>query len=513
MRRVKKVLLFMVVFLISLNFIGGNIETEAKTYTRAEVRKKIKSLKEEKKKVENKYKKAKSDYEAKKKKIIQLNLPNEILSTNPFIVKVSGFFLGGPSYYWILNPDDLDSTLIFVVGNVQPTGRYLNYNGFTCVECMAVKNFHEPKDLEEKLNKVKRKITSYEFMLKDFIKLEDLTLKEGEKKSLEWEWDVTGEGNRLTFKSSNPKIAKVDQKGKVTGIKSGKVTITATASLSGKTSKCKVVVKEKPKTIAFEQENYIFFKDQIKNNWKKGLSKKEKKQKQNYYNFFYTLIGDTFGEFIAPDKEEGRLYDDLGKRIVKIKYKYSDGELKEKIKIDSSFKGLLEYNPKITGKDPNGEISLIINNVGRTIITLTTESGLKAQCEVSVVKEKNKKIEPLYRSGTLNLAYINKDVYYAIPLKMNGKVMNRIDYLLSSYHLYLESSNPKIAELSKNEMYVKFKKTGKVTLILKSALDEKLKVKFDINIYNKPGEFDVPKEEDELESKDTGEEQDEEVEE
>ena len=47
--------------------------------------------------------------------------------------------------------------------------------------------------------------------------------------------------DRVTWKSSNAKLAKVSQTGKVTGVKKGTVTITATAA-SGKAASVKITV-------------------------------------------------------------------------------------------------------------------------------------------------------------------------------------------------------------------------------------------------------------------------------
>ena len=55
---------------------------------------------------------------------------------------------------------------------------------------------------------------------------------------------VTGTKGKVTWKSSNSKIASVSSAGKVKGRKAGKTTITA--KVSGKTLKCSVTVKKKP---------------------------------------------------------------------------------------------------------------------------------------------------------------------------------------------------------------------------------------------------------------------------
>ncbi|MBQ1492784.1 MAG: Ig-like domain-containing protein, partial [Blautia sp.] len=64
-------------------------------------------------------------------------------------------------------------------------------------------------------------------------------------KKLEVIWDGTPSGN-VTFSSSDTKVAKVSQKGKVTAKKKGTATITASVKVNGKTYKatCKVTVKK-----------------------------------------------------------------------------------------------------------------------------------------------------------------------------------------------------------------------------------------------------------------------------
>ena len=62
------------------------------------------------------------------------------------------------------------------------------------------------------------------------------------KKTITLKAVVTGNSNKVTWKSSNTKVASVNQSGKVTAKKAGTTTITATAN--GKTAKCKVIVKK-----------------------------------------------------------------------------------------------------------------------------------------------------------------------------------------------------------------------------------------------------------------------------
>lgn len=63
-----------------------------------------------------------------------------------------------------------------------------------------------------------------------------------EQKTIQLKATVTGPSTKVTWKSSNPAIASVGSKGKVTAKKTGKVTITAKAN--GKTAKCTITVKK-----------------------------------------------------------------------------------------------------------------------------------------------------------------------------------------------------------------------------------------------------------------------------
>ena len=71
------------------------------------------------------------------------------------------------------------------------------------------------------------------------------TLKKGKSFTLKVKkWTpASAEPKTVTWKSSNPKVVKVDKKtGKIKALKKGKATITAKTS-NGKTAKCKVTVK------------------------------------------------------------------------------------------------------------------------------------------------------------------------------------------------------------------------------------------------------------------------------
>lgn len=75
-----------------------------------------------------------------------------------------------------------------------------------------------------------------------------VTLDSGGKATLRYTVSPQNASGKVTIKSSNTKVAKVNKKGVITAGKAGKATITVKAS-SGVTAKCKVTVLPKPKKI------------------------------------------------------------------------------------------------------------------------------------------------------------------------------------------------------------------------------------------------------------------------
>ena len=78
-----------------------------------------------------------------------------------------------------------------------------------------------------------------------------VTLDSGGKATLRYTVSPQNTSGKVTIKSSNSKVAKVNKKGVITAGKAGKATITVKAS-SGVTAKCKVTVLPKPKKIKFK---------------------------------------------------------------------------------------------------------------------------------------------------------------------------------------------------------------------------------------------------------------------
>lgn len=98
---------------------------------------------------------------------------------------------------------------------------------------------------------------------------------------------ITGTKKKVTWKSSNKKIATVSKKGKVTAKKTGKVTITA--KVKGKKYKCKVYVVKKARYNARKLRDFVV---------KKGKKRKDGDGK-TYYYIENTWLDEEQTEYIA----------------------------------------------------------------------------------------------------------------------------------------------------------------------------------------------------------------------
>lgn len=98
---------------------------------------------------------------------------------------------------------------------------------------------------------------------------------------------VTGTKKKVTWKSSNKKVATVSKKGKVTAKKKGKVTITA--KVGGKRLKCKVIVEKKATNNARKLRDFVV---------KKGEKRKDGEGK-TYYALQYVWYDEESTEYRA----------------------------------------------------------------------------------------------------------------------------------------------------------------------------------------------------------------------
>jgi hypothetical protein len=263
MNNLKKVVGILVVVVLIISCI--NVQpAEAKTVlTKKEINSKITALNKEIKSLQSQYKAAVKKEKAEKKgtKVIIGN----VISSNPFILKMNLLSFSS-TYYWVLNPENMDPFLLMSSGYVVPTGNYRTYNGITCVECKAKKVTIKSTGLKKKIDKKKTALKKYKNALNEKVVFSKSTSKVtvGQKAKLSWKYKNGGSYNNVKWTSSDKSIATVDSSGVVNGKKEGSVTITAKCSASGKTSKCTVEVveeKEEEKEVSVVSEEEITLYD------------------------------------------------------------------------------------------------------------------------------------------------------------------------------------------------------------------------------------------------------------
>jgi hypothetical protein len=146
---------------------------EAKT--KSEVNAKIKTLKKEIKELEAQYDKAVS--KEKKETSGTTSITGMLINSNPCIVKAG---LLTTTYYWVLNPEDLEianDLLKLASGYVIPTGNYRTYTNnntsYTCVECKAKKVTIESTGIKTKLDEKKDMLEIYQGAFKEKVIIDD----------------------------------------------------------------------------------------------------------------------------------------------------------------------------------------------------------------------------------------------------------------------------------------------------------------------------------------------------
>lgn len=186
-----------------------------------------------------------------------------------------------------------------------------------------------------------------------------LTLEKGKKRSLTYTL-TPATGEKVTFKSSNPKVVRVNAKGRVTAIKAGKATITARVSSKVKAT-CKITVPKRPTSIRLNKS---------------------------------------------------RLTLQLGKSY-KLTCKCIPAGSKAKISWKSN-------KPKIAAVNAKGKITG--KKTGTATITARSQNGKKATCKVTVKAPKVKSIKVSPKSVTLKQGQQQKITYTLKPQGAMAKV-------------------------------------------------------------------------------------------
>lgn len=393
----KKSLIYFLTLVMFISVLWANPVT-TKAATKSEVSKKVTQLQKSISSLKAK-KKAAEKAEAREKKGTTAVF-GDIVSNNPFIVHVSLF---QNTYYWVLNPNNMDYLITIASGYVVPTGNYRYYNGIACVECKAKRISSKSYTYKSQIEKKQTQLTKYKNALKDKLILSSVTAYTGKTKWIPRSWKYSGALNKVTWKSSNTRVATVDKNGKVTAKKAGKATITAQASVSGLKTSCRVTVKTALKSLAFAKNNYNF-----------------------------------------------RAEDLNGSKMVSIKLNAKPVKSDEKIKVTSSNTGVAKV-----AKCQNGVVWLKIGKSGTAKITAKSTLGKKATCKVTYtnkIKSISFKedavtvsdgsesvklyldVEPVTADDDIEISVSNDDVIYETELKYEKE--NGVKKLVVIAYLY-----------------------------------------------------------------------------
>lgn len=148
----------------------------------------------------------------------------------------------------------------------------------------------------------RKKILGYAGSVPASIKLNKSSSSVYVGKSIKLKATVKGKSSKVTWSSSNKKIATVSSSGKVTGKKTGKVTIYAKAN--GKTAKCTVTIKKLTKNQIIEaMEKYYPHKSSYYCSWILYEGKSGDK-----YNFYYRSYTGAHGKYYVY-ASTGKIYE------------------------------------------------------------------------------------------------------------------------------------------------------------------------------------------------------------
>jgi len=238
--------------------------------TKSSIQKKITTTKKD----ITKLKKQKSDAVKKENKAKKGTkyISGEVLCSNPLIIKQNDLF--SYSYYWVTNAKEMDNLLFYAMGYIVPTGKYRTYNGITCVEGKAKRIKITSTSIQKKIDSKNKQLKIYQNSLKEKVVIKNQVFAVGAKKKVKYSWTYGGKYNSIKWTSSNKTVATIDKTGKIVAKKTGKTTITAKSTLSGKSTKCTITVTNKIKDLEFEEYFYNIYTGQLPDSQKTTLKLK-----------------------------------------------------------------------------------------------------------------------------------------------------------------------------------------------------------------------------------------------
>ena len=269
--------------------------------------------------------------------------------------------------------------------------------------------------------------------------------------------------NKITWKSSNPKIATVDAKGVVTGKKKGTVTITA--KVNGLTRKCKVTVEEP--SISVWQKDISIYAGSIYNLYVNVRPYTAKVKWTSSNNKVVKVDKDGTITALKPGTAKVTASINGGKAVCQIKIVKDTCKLNntkrimtagEKIKIYVQKPSNL-WSTNYTVKESNGVVSLSSEN-GICTVTANTKGNAQVLVSFSVYENGN----TVYYRKPCNIKVVNSGISQQQFSIAKGKTktlkMVNIGEKKEIASIKWSSTAPKIATINASTGVVKGIKSG-----------------------------------------------------
>ena len=278
----------------------------------------------------------------------------------------------------------------------------------------------------------------------------------------------------IAFSSSDKKVATVSSKGKVTGKKAGKATITVT-SLINKNVKAKFTItvktadmidtdySEKGKgKIVLEEDNVVLYPEKS-------------------FHKIYDHCGDAHSlEYYTEDYSSQDHF--IGKQLLVLKEKYGQAQIKVKriTGVKNSAVSYKSSNTSVAAVSSTGFVTP--KKVGTATITVTSKANKKVQAKYKVTVKKNDMVLAVGFDMYDNIKYyVKKNDDGTIEYRLRGvateffaadkKVATSCDYadaIASNNKIIMSSSNENILRV-KDESYLQAIGKGSAIITLKTA--------------------------------------------
>ena len=192
----------------------------------------------------------------------------------------------------------------------------------------------------------------------------------------------TAVNKTVTWTSSNPIIARVDQNGKVTGVKPGTATITATTSDGKKTATCKITVTSPNKTIAtYESSTLKYWIEYVSEPTKQKTHKGSKINVQSTYMITHLWVSDAYNQVktaITPKKSSNQTAEyprltQAGSTLINNEIKAKGYQSKGLIAVNAT--GMVTHTKDKNGKDVGWCTACPLDYYGTSIVALQIYEG------------------------------------------------------------------------------------------------------------------------------------------